>query len=1371
MKNKKAKLLSILLSLSMLGTAPVYGEDFSDFSDNLVASDEADPEVSVSSDDTSQDSFQIEDPDSANEDSSFFSNEEAETTSDFASDESDINEQGFSDGEVSEEEIADTEIADETSIIDYANAAPRASIVEADIEIDPSITATCNSYSGRNLEYQNYTVWSSTVSSYLTTSPDGGLMRVQAGALDGTLLVEYYDSSYNYQRTVTVPLSLPVFGAFYESADNYYVLSGQNNTDHDDSVEVYHVTKYTKDWKALGSCGLFGANTAYPFDAGSARMVINGNYLFVRTCHKMYNGHQANVTFSVDTSSMNIVDKFTGVWNTSNGYVSHSFNQFIQVDNGTLLGVDHGEGYPTALVLSKYVSDISSGNFQSGIATPCKSLTFMSLVNDTSIHYNYTGASLGAFEYSDSAYLIAGTKDTDSTATTRDVFITSMDKSSGETFTHFYSNYAGTDDSALTPHLVKTGNNSFILLWSNQGYVYYTAVDGTGQQVGTTHKMAGNLSDCAPIVSNGKAIWYTWKNQFNTFYEISLNDLSSNHAARIENGHKYNYADKAENALLTGTCRVCGYQKQFSVPVELDVQKKDASNTFYQEMKEIYQMEPGGTADILWYSYFASANKDYDQITNWKISSSDESIVSVEQTGKNTCTITALKPGFATFTIQEKTNPSAVFTAKIYVNMISDDTASWYLPSSYFVFDGTEHKPSVHLKVNNKLLTEGTDYEITYDGDLINAGTVKLTVTGIGVYTGSVETTYNIQKLSMSNASFSVAPAYYTGSEVTPEVTVTHSGKTLVKDRDFIVTYHNNIEPSSYYNSPWVGIDGIGNYQGYVTKSFTINRADISSCTVTLSDESLTYTGSSLRPTVTVKNGDKELTLNQDYYVSYRNNWNAGTASVIVNGSGNYTGSVTKDFQIIPADISNYEVTLYNDSFDYDGTAKEQRYVRLYSGTRWLSEDTDFTVTYANNVNAGTASAILTGTGNYTGSVTKDFTIKPLDISRYSASLSQYSYTSDGTEKCPDVTVTYGDKTLAAGTDFTVSYKDNVKEGTATVTITGAGNYTGIINTTFTITAAPDKDDSDAGKDNPGKDDSGKDDSGKDDSGKDDSGKDDSGKGDSGKDDSGKDDSGKNDSGKDDSGKDNSGKDDSGKDNSGKNDSDKGNQNSSTPGNNNNNNNGNTSGNNDQNNNGQNNNNTNNNNNNQNNSSNNEANNDTAITPVPAVINASDITLTKSKKKANIITSIESDGKVSLKSSNTKVVKISGTKVIPVNPGKANVTITVAAGTRYAAASKTVTITVIPAKTSLRSVKSKTAKQATVTWKKAKSISGYQISYSQNSSMKKAKALTVKGSATRATLKKLVSKKKYYVRIRTYKVVSGKKYYSKWSSKKSVKIR
>ena len=153
----------------------------------------------------------------------------------------------------------------------------------------------------------------------------------------------------------------------------------------------------------------------------------------------------------------------------------------------------------------------------------------------------------------------------------------------------------------------------------------------------------------------------------------------------------------------------------------------------------------------------------------------------------------------------------------------------------------------------------------------------------------------------MANARLSIAPAYYTGSEVTPEVTVTHSGKTLVKDRDFTVTYHNNIEPSSYYNSPWVGIDGIGNYQGYVTKSFTINRADISSCTVTLSNESLTYTGSSLRPNATVKSGDKTLAAGTDFTVSYKDNVKEGTAAVTITGAGNYTGSINTTFTITAA--------------------------------------------------------------------------------------------------------------------------------------------------------------------------------------------------------------------------------------------------------------------------------------------------------------------------------------------------------------------------------------------------------------------------------------------------------------------------------------
>lgn len=82
-------------------------------------------------------------------------------------------------------------------------------------------------------------------------------------------------------------------------------------------------------------------------------------------------------------------------------------------------------------------------------------------------------------------------------------------------------------------------------------------------------------------------------------------------------------------------------------------------------------------------------------------------------------------------------------------------------------------------------------------------------------------------------------------------------------------------------------------------------------------------------------------------------------------------------------------------------------------------------------------------------------------------------------------------------------------------------------------------------------------------------------------------------------------------------------------------------------------------------------------------------------------------------------------------------------------------------------------KSIKVTWKKVKGIKGYQIQYSTNKKFKKGnKTITVKSTkSTSATIKKLKSKKKYYVRMRTYKIVNGKKVYSAWSKAKSVKVK
>lgn len=164
--------------------------------------------------------------------------------------------------------------------------------------------AQCVAYSGSNVNDQDYVQWSDTVKSYLTVCDNGNYMRVQSGAIEGKLLVEYYSSDFEPLSTKLIDNELPIFGAFYDSSDNYYVLSGQENPKQNDSLEVFRITKYDKNWNKIKSCGLYGANTTVPFDAGSARMTHSGDHLLVRTCHKMYkssdgNNHQANVTTSI----------------------------------------------------------------------------------------------------------------------------------------------------------------------------------------------------------------------------------------------------------------------------------------------------------------------------------------------------------------------------------------------------------------------------------------------------------------------------------------------------------------------------------------------------------------------------------------------------------------------------------------------------------------------------------------------------------------------------------------------------------------------------------------------------------------------------------------------------------------------------------------------------------------------------------------------------------------------------------------------------------------------------------------------------------------------------------------------------------------
>ena len=181
-------------------------------------------------------------------------------------------------------------------------------------------------------------------------------------------------------------------------------------------------------------------------------------------------------------------------------------------------------------------------------------------------------------------------------------------------------------------------------------------------------------------------------------------------------------------------------------------------------------------------------------------------------------------------------------------------------------------------------------------------------------------------------------------------------------------------------------------------------------------------------------------------------------ASIGVKGSKHKECTVCKkvlETAEIPAlsriSISKASVTLSTSTYAYDGKAKKPGVTVKLNG-KTLKNGTDYTVSYSNNTKVGTAKVTITGKGNYTGSVSKTFKIKNNFKKATVSGISTKAFT--GKNITQSITVKYNGKTLKNGTDYTVSYSNNKKIGTATVKIAGKGSYTGTITKTFKINPA-----------------------------------------------------------------------------------------------------------------------------------------------------------------------------------------------------------------------------------------------------------------------------------------------------------------------------
>ena len=233
---------------------------------------------------------------------------------------------------------------------------------------------------------------------------------------------------------------------------------------------------------------------------------------------------------------------------------------------------------------------------------------------------------------------------------------------------------------------------------------------------------------------------------------------------------------------------------------------------------------------------------------------------------------------------------------------------------------------------------------------------------------------------------------------------------------------------------------------------------DNSSISVALNPTTYTYDGTEKKPGITVKDGTNTLTVGTEYSFVYSNNINAGTGKVTITGKGNYTGTKIVNFTInkrtltVKSEAKSKTYGAGDPGLTYTYSNQVSGQTPKFSGALSRAEGENVG-TYAINKNTLVLvdnSPFLAN--NYTLSyVGANLTITAKNASTFTATLNPTSYTYDGTEKKPSVTVKDGENLLAVGTDYSFVYSDNINAGTGKVTITGKGNYTGTKVLNFTI--------------------------------------------------------------------------------------------------------------------------------------------------------------------------------------------------------------------------------------------------------------------------------------------------------------------------------
>ena len=461
-----------------------------------------------------------------------------------------------------------------------------------------------------------------------------------------------------------------------------------------------------------------------------------------------------------------------------------------------------------------------------------------------------------------------------------------------------------------------------------------------------TFKIATSLSECNAVLSK-KSVIYDGKPQTpsvnitNGNYELVENvDYTLKYKDNIDEGEASviitgigNY--KNEITLLFNISKIYFYGNIDCVPeyerVLFDGTEKCPSYTVTCEGKVL------------------EANKDYTLTYKNNV---DEGIAQVTVTG-----IGSYGGIFAS-------------SFEIFKYDLDDENATLELEYNNILYDGTEKKPAVIVKYGDVVI-DSNNYDVSYTNNT-EEGMATVTVTGKNSCKGEKTADFSIFKNDIAGAEIGLEydTILYDGNAKTPKVSVKFENKELEEGKDYSVAYSDHIEMGTAN----VMVSGIGSFKGTVGKSFSIYKYNLKDVKVEADKTSYIYDGTSHTPVITATYNEKVLKADTDYKLTIKNEIEAGQYIAVIEGIGQYTGTRELEYVIEPIVIDDADVRLKDTIFTYDGSPKKPTTTVALAG-KTLVENQDYKLSYKNNIDEGTAYAVIEGINNYSGHIEVSFKI------------------------------------------------------------------------------------------------------------------------------------------------------------------------------------------------------------------------------------------------------------------------------------------------------------------------------------------------------------------------------------------------------------